>query len=204
MAFAGPNGRGRGGKTSPDGRGATSLGKVLRRVGMNHDPGGGTFHRKDLNPNISPPSPQRSQRVANSHQAGKAFGLNCSGLLIQAFPRRRLGYREVLCVLCVLCGSTAFSGMNGAPCDCVLRASANCDHMGRSRRCRTPLTKTYPGEGGDGASARQPAGGPRADCRDGRAGQHISLPPRQGSESTCLRLGAARLPSRERSAGSGK
>jgi len=40
-----------------------------------------------LNTEISPP---RSQRAANSRPAGNALGLNCSGSLVQALPRRRL------------------------------------------------------------------------------------------------------------------
>ncbi len=55
-----------------------------------------------LIPGIPPLSPQRSQRITDCYEAGKALKLNSPRLLPQGFSRRRLGHREFLCALRVL------------------------------------------------------------------------------------------------------
>ena len=53
---------------------------------------------------ISPPRPQRLQRLARSHQESRTSGVKSPGLFSRAVVHSRLKFKEFLCGLCALCG----------------------------------------------------------------------------------------------------
>ena len=80
-----------------------------------HDSGWNGFAADVLNPDISPQSAQRPQRasVFQKPQETRLFRTFQVHSRTLTFEGRK--YRGLLCVLCVLCGPNALSGLNQPP-----------------------------------------------------------------------------------------